>query len=326
MAGHGDRRLVRPIGCAVAVLGHSFIIIGAMTIPQSDHRRQRRARRGPRHPPGVAGLLAWYRRSRRDLPWRRTRDPYRIWISEIMLQQTTVRTVVPYYRRFIRLFPTVQALASARAVEVLAAWSGLGYYGRARNLRAAARIIVDRHSGRFPRHLEDALALPGVGRSTAGAILSIAHGARLPVLDGNVARVLSRLYLVRGPKSAARERRLWGLAADLVAAAPSSGDLNQALMELGATVCAPVSPACTVCPLSRRLPAARGRRSRSVPPSPWCHAEGASCCAAVAIGASCEACGSSPRSAPAAAATGCASRWAGPSPPSGTRSPTAASG
>ncbi len=222
-----------------------------MTIPQSDATR----------------LLAWYRRSRRDLPWRRTRDPYRIWVSEIMLQQTTVRAVVPYYRRFIRLFPTVRALAAARRSEVLAAWSGLGYYRRARHLSAAARIIVTRHAGRFPRRPEDALALPGVGRYTAGAILSIAYGARLPVLDGNVARVLSRLHRVGGAESAARRRRLWRLAGGLVAAAPSPGDLNQALMELGATVCTPAAPACAVCPLSRRCAARAAGLQERIPPS-----------------------------------------------------------
>src|SRR5574341_66033 len=135
-------------------------------------------------------LLAWYRRARRDLPWRRSRDPYRIWVSEAMLQQTTVATVLPYYRRFLRRFPTVGALARAREEQVLALWSGLGYYARARNLRAAAREIVARHEGRFPRILGEALALPGVGRYTAGAVLSIAYGVPVPVVDGNVARVL----------------------------------------------------------------------------------------------------------------------------------------
>ena len=222
-----------------------------MTIPRSDATR----------------LLDWYRRNRRDLPWRRSRDPYRIWVSEIMLQQTTVRVVVPYYRRFIRLFPTVRALASARPDRVLAAWSGLGYYRRARHLSAAARIIVGKHAGRFPLRVEDALALPGVGRYTAGAILSIAYGARLPVLDGNVARVLSRLHLVRGADSAARRRRLWRLAGELAATAPSPGDLNQALMELGATVCTAAAPACAVCPLSRRCAARASGLQETIPPS-----------------------------------------------------------
>jgi len=220
-----------------------------VTIPQSDATR----------------LIAWYGRGRRDLPWRRTRDPYRIWVSEVMLQQTTVRAVVPYYRRFIRLFPTVRALAAARPGEVLAAWSGLGYYRRARSLSKAARIIVGKHAGRFPRRIEDALALPGVGRYTAGAILSIAYGARLPVLDGNVGRVLSRLRLVRGADSAARSRRLWRLAGELVAVTPSPGDLNQALMELGATLCTPTAPACAVCPLSRRCAARATGLQETIP-------------------------------------------------------------
>ena len=214
----------------------------------------------------MARLVAWYRRGRRDLPWRRTADPYRIWVSEIMLQQTTVRAVIPFYERFLRRFPTVRALASAPTSDVLAAWSGLGYYRRARNLRAAARIIVRKHRERFPQRLEDALALPGVGRYTAGAVLSIAYGARLPVLDGNVARVLSRLHLVRGARSAGRERRLWTIAAGLVAAAPSPGDLNQALMELGATVCTPAGPACARCPLSRRCAARAAGLQDTIPP------------------------------------------------------------
>jgi A/G-specific adenine glycosylase len=196
-------------------------------------------------------LLSWYRRSRRDLPWRRSRDPYRVWISEIMLQQTTVRAVIPYFERFVRAFPTVEALAAARLDDVLSAWSGLGYYRRARNLHEAARLIVRNHRGRFPRRLEEALALPGIGRYTAGAILSIACGQRLPAVDGNVARVLSRLFLVRGPKIPVRDRKLWSLAADLVARTGAPGDLNQALMELGATVCRPAEPCCPVCPAGR---------------------------------------------------------------------------
>lgn len=225
-----------------------------MIIPQSEARALRRA------------LVSWYRTSRRDLPWRRTRDPYRIWISEVMLQQTTVNAVIPYYRRFVLAFPTVRALASACLDEVLAAWSGLGYYRRARHLHQASRLVVDRHGGRFPRRLEEALALPGIGRYTAGAVLSIAFGARLPVVDGNVARVLSRLFLLRGPHSAARRRRLWSIAAGLAAGAASPGDLNQALMELGATVCAPVDPACRDCPVARRCAARAAGLEKRIPP------------------------------------------------------------
>ncbi|HEX6736897.1 MAG TPA: A/G-specific adenine glycosylase, partial [Vicinamibacteria bacterium] len=134
----------------------------------------------------LTALLPWYRRHRRDLPWRRTPDPYRVWVSEVMLQQTTVKTVVPYYEAFLERFPTVAALAAAPEEEVLAAWSGLGYYHRARNLQRGARHVLERHQGRFPRTLETALAVPGVGLYTASAILSIAHGVALPVVDGNV--------------------------------------------------------------------------------------------------------------------------------------------
>ncbi|HKO04092.1 MAG TPA: hypothetical protein VJW51_05065, partial [Candidatus Acidoferrales bacterium] len=143
-------------------------------------------------------LLSWFERRKRALPWRQTRDPYCIWISEVMLQQTRVAAVLPYYKRFLVRFPTVRALARAPAEDVLEAWAGLGYYSRARNLQRAAKQIVGKHGGRFPRKLEDALELPGVGRYTAAAVLSIAYGAPLAVLDGNVARVLARLAAVRG--------------------------------------------------------------------------------------------------------------------------------
>ena len=226
-----------------------------MIFPRSEARTLRRS------------LLAWYRAGRRDLPWRRTCDPYRIWISEIMLQQTTVGAVVPYYRRFVRAFPTVGALAAARLDDVLAAWSGLGYYRRARHLHQAARVVVERHGGRFPRRLADALALPGIGRYTAGAVLSIAFSERLPVVDGNVARVLSRLLLLRGRQSAAHRGRLWSAAAELAAETASPGDWNQALMELGATLCAPRDPACGECPVARRCAArAAGLEGRIPPP------------------------------------------------------------
>jgi A/G-specific adenine glycosylase len=253
MQGHGE---IRP-GGASGIVGHFVIIIGGVTLSPRDAGVLRRA------------LLAWYRSGRRDLPWRRTRDPYRVWISEIMLQQTTVGAVVPYYRRFLRAFPTARALASARLDDVLAAWSGLGYYRRARHLHRAARIVVARHGGRFPRLLEEALALPGIGRYTAGAILSIAYSLPLPVVDGNVARVLSRLLLVRNGRSAAGRRRLWSAAAALVAGESATpGDLNQALMELGATVCLPRRPACVRCPVARRCAARAAGLETTVPPPP----------------------------------------------------------
>lgn len=212
-------------------------------------------------------LLTWYRRSRRDLPWRGARDPYRIWISEIMLQQTTVHAVIPYYRHFLSRFPTLRSLARARLPAVLATWSGLGYYRRARHLHAAARTIVRDFSGRFPRAIEDLLDLPGIGRYTAGAILSIAFGQRHPIVDGNIARVLARWRLLRGdPSSSIMRRRLWDLAAELVAGAAAPGDLNQALMELGATVCTPVAPDCSSCPIRRDCRARIAGAQERIPP------------------------------------------------------------
>ena len=202
-------------------------------------------------------LLAWFRANRRDFPWRRGRDPYRIWLAEVMLQQTRIAAVLPYYRRFLRKFPGVRALARAREANVLKAWSGLGYYSRARNLRRAAQQIVARHGGKFPRELGAALALPGVGRYTAAAVLSIAYGAPLAVLDGNVARVLARLGAVRGDLHAPRRWRGLQQNAERLLLPRIPGDWNQALMELGETVCTPQAPRCQACPVS---PWCRGYR------------------------------------------------------------------
>jgi A/G-specific adenine glycosylase len=199
---------------------------------------------------GRRRLLAWYRRVRRDLPWRRTRDPYAIWISEAMLQQTRVETVIPYYERFLARFPDVRALAEAEADDVLGAWAGLGYYSRARNLRRAARVVCDSHDGRLPDSAHALRALPGVGRYTAGAVASIAFDRPEPVVDGNVARVLARaLGLREDVRSASVRRRLWSAAERLVRG-PHPGELNQALMELGATLCTPRAPGCAECPLA----------------------------------------------------------------------------
>ena len=192
-------------------------------------------------------LLDWYGRAARDLPWRRTRDPYRIWVSEVMLQQTTVRAVVPYYERFLTLYPTIAALAAAPEEDVLAAWSGLGYYHRARNLMRGARHVITHHEGRFPTTLESALAVPGVGLYTASAILSIAHGTPLPVVDGNVRRVLARLFALRGPEW--QKDAPYYIRAEELLDASAPGDWNQAVMELGATICLPRKPACPACPL-----------------------------------------------------------------------------
>jgi A/G-specific adenine glycosylase len=217
-------------------------------------------------------LLSWFHRHKRDLPWRRKRDPYRIWLSEIMLQQTRVAAVIPYYQRFLQKFPAVRHLAKARVASVLGAWAGLGYYSRARNLHRAAREIVALHAGKFPREHIAALKLPGIGRYTAAAILSIAYGEPLAALDGNVARVLARLGAVRGDlRDSKTWQRLDGAAAALLAR-EAPGDWNEAMMELGATVCTPISPRCEQCPMQRwcracslgiagQLPAARRKPS-----------------------------------------------------------------
>ena len=196
-------------------------------------------------------LLAWFHAHKRALPWRETRDPYRIWISEVMLQQTRVAAALPYYRRFQARFPNVRALVRAPERDVLQAWAGLGYYSRARNLQRAAWEMVHRHSGRFPQTLEAALALPGVGRYTAAAVLSIAYDVPLAVLDGNVARVLARLGAVRGDLRDPRRWKLLEAAAQHLLARPVPGDWNQAMMELGATVCTPRAPSCRTCPVSK---------------------------------------------------------------------------
>jgi A/G-specific adenine glycosylase len=197
--------------------------------------------------PGLfhAPLLTWFRRHKRDLPWRRNSDPYRVWVSEVMLQQTTVRVVTPYFERFVETFPSVEALAQATEDEVLASWSGLGYYRRARNLHRGAQHIVSAHGGRFPTSLDAALSIPGVGLYTASAVLSISASSPLPVVDGNVKRVLARLVAVGWT----RDAPYLSLAHALLFH-PSPGMWNEALMELGAIVCTPKKPACDMCPLS----------------------------------------------------------------------------
>jgi A/G-specific adenine glycosylase len=195
-------------------------------------------------------LLTWFAKFQRDLPWRRSKDPYRIWLSEIMLQQTRVTAVIPYYERFLARFPDILSLAEASEEEVLRLWSGLGYYSRARNLQKAAQQIVARHDSKFPDTLEEALALPGIGNYTAAAILSIAYIKKLAVLDGNVARVLARLGAIRGDlRSGKRWQQLQKTAASLLATR-APGDWNQAMMELGATLCTPRSPQCLLCPVT----------------------------------------------------------------------------
>lgn len=190
-------------------------------------------------------LLRWYRKHRRDLPWRRTRDPYAIWVSEVMLQQTQVATVIPFYLRFLERFPDVAALAAASEEQVLGAWSGLGYYRRARALREGAIAVVADHGGSLPDTVEGLLEIPGIGRYTAGAIASVAFGRPAPIVDGNVKRVFARWLAEPSPTPG----RSWALAEEIVPG-PDPGDLNQALMELGATVCTPRAPRCAECPVA----------------------------------------------------------------------------
>jgi A/G-specific adenine glycosylase len=217
----------------------------------------------------VPALLKWYAANARDLPWRRTRDPYAVWISEIMLQQTQVKTVIPYYERWMRALPTMAHFARARPERVLKLWEGLGYYRRARLAQAAARVIMEKHSGRFPAKFEEVLALPGVGRYTAGAICSIAFNQPAPILDGNVIRVLSRLLGIAGdPRSKAVNTKLWRAAQELVSAAGEPSRLNQGMMELGALICLPRQPKCPACPLRRDCFAWRGKRVEEFPAPP----------------------------------------------------------
>jgi A/G-specific adenine glycosylase len=207
--------------------------------------------------PFRARVLAWYDAHARDLPWRKSRDPYRIWLSEIMLQQTRVAAVIRHYREFLCRFPTVEKLASARESSVLAAWSGLGYYRRARMLHAAAKCIAGELRGEFPRTADGLKQLPGIGRYTAAAVASIAFGEPVAVVDGNVERVLSRFFASNLP-----QEKIWQ-AAETLLDRSRPGDFNQAMMELGATVCTPRSPACLTCPVME-LCATRGER----PPAP----------------------------------------------------------
>lgn len=230
----------------------------------------------------VPALLDWFATAARDLPWRRTLDPYAIWASEIMLQQTQVKTVIPYWERWMRELPDVTALAAAPEQRLLKLWEGLGYYTRVRNLQKAAQHLVAKHAGQFPRAFDDVLALSGVGRYTAGAIASIAFNAPAPILDGNVIRVLTRLFAIaENPRDKATNTQLWELAArlveaaaprqhfafcnpDLVVSGPCSA-INQSLMELGATVCTPHSPQCLRCPVRTHCAAHREGRVDELP-------------------------------------------------------------
>jgi A/G-specific adenine glycosylase len=215
-------------------------------------------------------LLAWFGvHGRHDLPWQRERTPYSVWVSEVMLQQTQVSTVIPFYLRFMSRFPTAVALAAAPLDDVLSLWAGLGYYARGRNLWRAARIVAEQHSGRLPETFAELLALPGIGRSTAGAILAQALGSRLPILDGNVKRVLARYHAVDGwPGDTVVQKALWDYA-ERHTPHEQVADYTQAIMDLGATLCTRVRPACTVCPLATDCAACRsGTQAKYPAPRP----------------------------------------------------------
>ena len=226
--------------------------------PASDDRAQAEAL--------AKSVAAWFAAGHRDLPWRRTRDPYAVWVSEVMLQQTRVDTVAPRFTRWMQRFPSVAALAEAPLDDVLAEWSGLGYYARARNLHAAARIVAEEHDGKIPDDEAGISALPGIGRYTTGAILSIAYGKKAPILDGNVERVLARVFRVEGDPRHGRTRdRLWQLAAEVAGTDEDPSHVNQGLMELGALVCSPKRPACLACPVTSVCSARRHGDAESLP-------------------------------------------------------------
>ncbi|MCA9213340.1 MAG: A/G-specific adenine glycosylase [Planctomycetales bacterium] len=210
-------------------------------------------------------LLNWFDAHARDLPWRESRDPYKIWVSEIMLQQTQVETVRPYFKRFIERFPNVATLASSDEAEVLRLWEGLGYYRRARQLHKAARVVVDKHQGNFPTDYDEVLALPGIGRYTAGAILSIAHDQRVPIVEANTIRLYSRLLAyANDPRSTEGQKLLWDFAEHILPR-KRTGDFNQAAMELGAKLCVPRQPQCHECPVAALCPTRQQGLQEEIP-------------------------------------------------------------
>jgi len=244
---------------------HTLVLSGAVprATPAQEPTASPAERRSRR-----SALLAWYDANKRDLPWRRTRDPYAVWISEIMLQQTRVDSAKEHYRRFLERFPTVRALATADLADVLRVWAGLGYYRRARMLHAAAQAVLERHSGKLPASVDELRALPGIGDYTSGAIASIAFGVPAPAVDGNVDRVLSRWLAFQGdPRSTAGRARIREEATALVDGVDRPGDWTQALMELGAVVCTPTRPSCLLCPVASSCHARlRGLESEIPPP------------------------------------------------------------
>jgi A/G-specific adenine glycosylase len=222
----------------------------------------------------VGNLLAWFSENARDLPWRRTRDPYAIWVSEIMLQQTQVKTVLPFWERWMRELPTIESVARARSHKIHKLWEGLGYYTRVRNLQRAAQLILQKHDGEFPKWFEDILALPGIGRYTVGAISSIAFNLPTPILDGNVMRVLTRIFgISENPREKETNQRLWHISEELVLRSNNKtqnskfacSHLNQSLMELGALVCMPRNPRCGACPAKKLCVAFKHDRVAELP-------------------------------------------------------------
>jgi A/G-specific adenine glycosylase len=219
-------------------------------------------------------LLDWFSTNARDLPWRKTRDPYAIWVSEIMLQQTQVKTVIPFWNRWMHELPTIESVANASSAKIHKLWEGLGYYTRVRNLQKGAQVIVEKHGGKFPETFEDVLELPGIGRYTAGAISSIAFNQSTPILDGNVIRVLTRIFgIANNPKEKETNAQLWALAEILVKNSSivtrhssfACSHLNQSLMELGALVCTPRNPQCQICPARKHCVAFRENRIEELP-------------------------------------------------------------
>ena len=210
-------------------------------------------------------LLAWFGREARQLPWRSKPTPYRVWVSEIMLQQTQVATVLPYYARFLKAFPSVKALAAADEQDLLNHWEGLGYYRRARSMHAAAKKIVAEHGGKFPETFDEVLDLPGIGRYTAGAVLSISRDQRLPILEGNTQRVFSRWISMRSPPMDSQPNRLLWEIAETMLPRKEPGNFNQAAMELGALICTPKNPNCNQCPVRRHCCAHRDGLEQEIP-------------------------------------------------------------
>jgi len=228
--------------------------------PEQDEQRERR------RAAEIAGrLLEWYGRHGRDLPWRRTRDPYHIWVSEVMLQQTRVETVIPYYQRWMEQFPTLQALAEAPEEQVLKAWEGLGYYSRARNLHQAVREVAERYGGSVPDDPEAVAGLKGVGPYTAGAILSIAFNRPVPAVDGNVLRVIARLYAIADDIALPATRTAIAKLVRAMIPEGRASDFNQALMDLGATICTPRSPRCLLCPVREACEGLRAGKVGELP-------------------------------------------------------------